>query len=444
MTSAAVALLVAALVAAGPDPLAEAEKLLEAKDYKGAELVLRELLRHDPSSARAHGNLALALLSRRNFAEAVDEGRLAAAFAPSTPEARYIYGMTLRAAGRPLEAARELERADTLKPGQAGVVAALAEAWAAAGDERAGAAYEKLIVLAGDDPAAPMGLAEYDWSVGRAEAGNAAAAKGLERFPSSAELHQAFGRALFEQERFADAARELGRARDLGAADPGTFLLWANALARTGDAAGAELAFEAGLERHPSSAALLQDAGRLSLAAGDPARALTRLSEAARVAPGDAAIQLDLGRALEAAGRKADAEAAYRLAVALSPQLASPHYALGTLLVRTGRREEGQRELAAHQSLYERASRLSEEQNARTAEMALAWSEVNTGHAASALVRFSSMPETPDVLLGRATALSRLKRHAEAVRALERARQLSPENLRIQTMLAAERARGGA
>lgn len=444
MTSAAVALFVAAFVAAGPDPLADAERLLEAKDYRGAELVLRELVRHDPSNARAHGNLALALIARKEFAAAVDEGRLAAAFAPSTPEARYIYGMTLRAAGRPLEAARELERADALKPGQRGVVAALAEAWAAAGDDRAAAAYEKLVVLAPDDPAAPMGLAEYDWSVGRIDAGNAAAAKGLERFPGSAELHRVFGRALFEQERFADAARELGRARDLGASDPGTFLLQANALARTGETAAAEQAFEAGIARHPSSAALLADAGRLWVAAGDSSRALPRLSQAAALAPKDAAIQLDLGRALEAAGRKADAEAAYRLAVALSPQLPSPHYALGTLLVRTGRREEGQRELGTYQSLYEKASRLSEEQNARTAEMALAWSEVNTGNAASALVRFTSMPETADVLLGRATALSRLKRHAEAVRALERARQLAPENLRIQTMLAAERAREGS
>jgi Flp pilus assembly protein TadD len=444
VTSAAAALFVAALAAAGPDPLAEAEKLLEARDYRGAELVLRELLRHDPSNARAHGNLALALLSRKKLAEAVDEGRLAAAFAPSMPEARYIYGMTLRAAGRPLEAARELERADTLKPGQVGVVAALAEAYAAAGDERAAPAYEKLILLAPSDPAAPAGLAEYLWSTGRIERGNAAAAKALERFPDSADLHRAFGRALFDQENFANAARELGRSLELGAGDPGTYLLWSNALWRSGDTAAATRAFDAGLARDPTSAALLQDAGRFSLSIGDHEGALARLSEAARLKPKDASVQLDLGRAREAAGRKTEAEAAYRLAVALSPQLGSPHYALGTLLVRTGRREEGQRELAAYQSLYERAARLSEEQNVRAAELALAWSELNTGSAAAALVRFSSMPETPDVLLGRAAALSRLRRHAEAVRVLERARQLSPENARIQTMLAAERAREGS
>ncbi len=349
--------------------------------------------------------------------------------------------MTLQAAGSPLEAARELERADALKPGQVGVVAALAAAWAAAGDDRAIAAYERLIALAPSDPAAPAGLAGYLWSVGRSEPGNAAAAKALQQFPESVELHRDFGRALFEQERFPDAARELGRARELGAADAGTFLLWANALWRAGDTAGAALAFDAGLAAHPSSAALLQDAGRLSLALGDPAGALPRLSEAARLKPKDASARFDVGRAREAAGQKAEAEAAYRLAASLAPQLASPHYALGGLLVRSGRREEGESELAAYRSLYERALRLSEEQNARGAEMALAWSELNAGKAPAALVRFNALPETPEVLLGRAAALSRLNRHAEAVRALERARQLAPDDPRVQTRLAVERAR---
>ncbi len=439
MTS-AVALLVAALVAAGPDPLVEAEKLLEARDYRGAEQILRELVARDPSNARAHGNLALALLARRRVPEAVDEGRLAAAFAPTVPEARYIYGMTLQAAGSPLEAARELERADALRPGQAGVLRALAQAYASAGDERAAAAYEKLIAISPSDPDAPAGLAEAYWSAGRFEDGNRAASQGLERFPNSPDLHRSFGRALFEQERFPDAARELGRTHDLGARDAETYLLWGNALRRAGDTAGAAAAFDAGLAIHPSSAPLLQDAGQLALAGGDPTGALKRLTEAARRNPKAYDIQLDLGRAYEASGRKGEAESAYRLAVALAPQLGSPHYALGNLLVRTGRREEGERELATYRSLYERAVRLSEEQNARAAEVALAWSELNAGNAAAALTRFSSLPETAEVLLGRAAALTRLQRHSEAVRTLERARQLSPADARVQARLAAARA----
>ena len=46
-----------------------------------------------------------------------------------------------------------------------------------------------------------------------------------------------------------------------------------------------------------------------------------------------------------------------------------------------------------------------------------------------------------EVLKSRAKALSRLERHAEAVAALERARELKPDDPRIQTLLSVERAR---
>ena len=91
---------------ASADDLARAEGLLERKDYAGAESVLREILRAEPRNARAHGNLALALMPQRKLREAVDEGRLAATIEPESPQARYIYGMTLRAADRGDDAQR--------------------------------------------------------------------------------------------------------------------------------------------------------------------------------------------------------------------------------------------------------------------------------------------------------------------------------------------------
>ncbi len=79
---------------------------------------LRQAIDADPSSARAHGDLALALLGLHKKREAVDAARLAAAFGPQLPEARYIYGLALAADGRPVEAAREFEKAVALKPGE--------------------------------------------------------------------------------------------------------------------------------------------------------------------------------------------------------------------------------------------------------------------------------------------------------------------------------------
>jgi Flp pilus assembly protein TadD len=432
---------VLAAVLAAPDPLSDAEKLLQKRDYRGAEAVLREILKTEPSNARVHGNLALALLEQKKLREAVDEGRLAAAFGPETPQARFIYGLTLKAAGRPIEATREFEKTLALEPGAVAPLRALAETYAETGDERATDAYSRLIAREPGVAADRAALAAIYWASGKAADGNRTMEEAVARFPENRTLRIRYGRALFEQERFADAARELARARELGASDAATLGLWANALWSSGDTAAAAQAFEAAIGTAPPEAALHRDAGRLALSLGDGAGALARLSEAARLSPSDAAIQLDLGRAYEAVGKNAEAESAYRRAALLAPNLASPLYALGTLLVRTGRREEGRRELEAYRGMYERARQVSEQQNARGAELALAWAELNRGNARAGLERFAALPETPDSLLGRAAALSRLKRHAEAVRVLERARVLAPEDDRIRTQLALEKSR---
>ena len=93
----------------------------KSESYTKAEEALREILAAAPGNARAHGNLALALLSQGKTREAIDEGRLAAAFAPETPEARYIYALTLKAAGRTRwRPPGSWKRPSRLKPGQAG------------------------------------------------------------------------------------------------------------------------------------------------------------------------------------------------------------------------------------------------------------------------------------------------------------------------------------
>ena len=98
------------------DALARGERLLESKDYVAAETALREATAADPSSARAHGKLALAFIAQRKLPEAVEEGRLAATLEPGNPEARQIYAVALTVSGRALEAARELEAVVAAKP----------------------------------------------------------------------------------------------------------------------------------------------------------------------------------------------------------------------------------------------------------------------------------------------------------------------------------------
>jgi len=431
-------------VAAAPVPdedLSRAERLLAKKDYKGAEEALRKVVAASPSDARAHGDLALALLAQKKAREAVDEGRLAAAFAPEAPEARYIYGLTLKAAGRPKEAVRELEKAVALKPDATAPLRVLADTYASIGDERAVETYRRAISREPEVAANRAGLAEFYWQVGQTASGNQAMDEALARFPDNPDLLARYGRALVEQERFLDGAAKLEAARKHGAQGVALLLLLGDAYRQGGRSDEALEIFTAAARENASSADARAELGRALSRAGAYDRALPELEAAVQLNPKSADLLLDYGRALESLGRLDDAEAAYRRAVKLAPNLPRGHYALGRLLVRQGRKAEGDAELAAHRKLYERGLKLVSEADSRTGEVSLAWAELHQGKVEDALARFSGFPESVDTLLGRAEALSRLDRHAEALRTLERARALAPDDARVERRLAAERLR---
>lgn len=417
------------------------ELFLQHKQYAKAEAALKRAVEADPTSARTHGNLALALLRQNKVREAVNEGRLAAAFGPDSPEARYIYGLTLSADGKIIDATREYEKAAALKPGEAGPLYALAPAYASAEDTRTVAVYEKLIALKPGDPRPRAELAEYLWLTEKTDQANAVMLEALATFPSDAGLFLRYGRALAQLERFEDAAAALETARRLGATDVRTLALLASVYERAGKTEEARATLTAAIGLHPQEASFEHDLGRLWLAEARAEEAFAHLEKAALARPGAADFQLDFGRALEAAGKLEAAEQAYRRAVGLAPNSPRGHYALGRLLQREGKKEEAERELAIHHSLYERGRKLVSAADASSAQASLAWAELNEGKAASALIRFSAQPESPDSLKGQALALQRLGRHAEAVRALERAHALAPDDPRIELLLSTERSR---
>ena len=424
-----------------PDPIQSAEKLLEKRDYRGAELAFREILKTDPSNARAHGNLALALLEQKKTREAIDEARLAAAFGPDQPEARYIYGWALLEGGRPEEAARELEKAVAARPNAAPALSALADAYAATKDPRAPAAREKLILLEPGNAGHRAALAELYWRDEKSADGNRIAEEAIAAIPANADLQTRYGRALVQQGRFLDGVKHLEAARALGASSEAFLLLLASAQREGGRIAEAEGVLSAAAREYPASPAVRADYGRLLLASGRTEEALAELQVAARLDPRDAGLQLDLGRALESLGRLDEAEAAYREGIRLAPRLPRGHYALGRLLMKRGRREEAEKELAIHRELYERGLQLVSASETRAGELAMAQNRLREGDAAEALSLFRSLPESADSLVGAAEALSRLGRHAESVLTLEKARTLAPEDKRIDPLLAAERSR---
>jgi protein O-GlcNAc transferase len=320
-----------------PSALEMGEKLLARKQYAAAEKELRRAIEADPSSPRAHGNLALALMPQHKLTEAVSEARIAAAFGPTVAEAHFIYGMALAADGKPVDAAREYERAAALAPANPSPLSALAAAYAAAEDPRTIETYGRLAALRPKDPSVPGDLADYLWRIQRIEEGNAEMERALAAFPSSADLRLRWGRALVQQERLADAVEALQAARRLGAADAATLTLLADVYEREGRAEDARATYAAAVAVYPGDPDLSHGLGRLLLVEGRTGEAFPHLHQAALDRPKSAVYQLDDGRALEASGRMAEAEAAYRRAIALAPNLPGAHYALGRLLQKQGR-----------------------------------------------------------------------------------------------------------
>jgi len=190
----------------------------------------------------------------------------------------------------------------------------------------------------------------------------------------------------------------------------------------------------------PDQAATHQSLGSLLLFRGHPAEAIVELESAARLDPSSALIAIEMGRAYEALGKTPEAETAYRRAIELQPDLPLPHYALGTLLARAGRKEEATPQVALYQKYFQGEQEQRQRAASRQVELNLGWTELQAGRPKEALAQFRRYPDDVDGLLGMSAALSKLGRHEEAVRVLERARLLDPENRSLIWELDRERA----
>lgn len=362
---------------------------------------------------------------------------LSAGPAPA-PEETLKAARALLAAGKPDEAVPALEVVVASRPKDRAALRLLAASYAAVGDDRFEATYRRAIALSPGELPLRLELVEALWRAGRGAAGNA----GMDRLLREAAvpgLHLRYALELMRQDRFADASREFERGCRGAPCDAEAFELWGSALLETGRFAESEARYRQAIARSPDRVSARHGLARVLLLTGDPASARRELSRAAELQPDSPEILLELGRALEAIGQPEAAEDAYRRAIKLAPDLPRARYALGTLLARRGREEEGRREIALYQEAFERAQQERFRTGARRAEITLGWTELSSGKSEEALAQFERHPDDPEALRGRAAALSRLARHAEAVEALERALSLSPKDPRVRYALARER-----
>jgi protein O-GlcNAc transferase len=434
----AVALALAGAARAQEGHLARGEQLLSRGDFAGAEAELRLAVRDAPGSASAHAGLALALLSLDRAPEAVQEARRAVELDSSDMHAAFVYGLALNRGGRPAQAAKVFGGIVSRQPGKSAPLLALAMAYAGSEDPRAARTFEEVLRLSPRDPQVRVQYATYLWERGNDEEGNRVMEEALSLAPEESMLAVVYGQRLVAENRFLDAIRVLQGAVRKDPRNARALWVLGNAQWEAGRVEDATRSLEAAAAANPKSVFALFDLGRLLVWRGLSKEAIPRLEDAARLHPGSPEILLELGRARDAAGDAGSAEEAYRKAIALAPDLSGTHFALGKLLLREGRRDEGARELDLYRNLYEKERRRKFEQNSRRAELDLARVELRKGNAAGALERFRKLPESVESLDGEAAALSKLGRHREAIRALERAAVLAPDDRHTRAALAQE------
>ena len=212
-------------------------------------------------------------------------------------------------------------------------------------------------------------------------------------------------------------------------ARPGDFdALWnlGRAAARAGDLPRAAETLEAALRFKPEDPGVLLELGTAYAAGGDYPRAVFLLAQALSKAPEHPGIALALARAAEDAGYYGDSAIAYDRYLRLRPSDETARRDRARVLANTlGRRDEGLK------ALEEYVARQPRDPVGHFQLAQLCWktdAEKSLAHLAEA-VRLD--PRLAPAHTARAWLLHRLGRDSEAVRHLEMALKLTPEDVRV-------------
>jgi tetratricopeptide (TPR) repeat protein len=397
------------------------------------------LIPDKPTQAARLVDSCQSLLGHDDAKGAVAAARQAAALDPANREAPLCLGVALAALGEQAEAVPPLERVLAARPDNPDALFALANAYAALDDPRAERLFERLVALRPGDADVRLALVEYLWDHEQNQRANTEVERLLAEIHGRPDVRVTYAIDLLRQWQFERAARQLEQAETEGARTYQVAYLLGNAWWEAGETDRAAASFSSAIARDPSAAPARHGLGRLLLWMGRPEEAIPHLEKAA-AAEASAATELDLGRSYEASGRFDAAETAYRKALALEPSLSPVYYAIGRLLKRMGKDDQAVEALGRYRELYEAEQRQRFYEASHRAELDYARQDLRRGDAAAALIKFERLGNTPDALIGRANALSRLNRHAEAVQVLDRARLLAPTDQRVAYLLARERA----
>jgi tetratricopeptide (TPR) repeat protein len=279
--------------------------------FEEAHRLIRQALRVNPRSAKAHSNLALVLQQLNRLDDALTSVDRALAIEPDFLLALNNRGHVLWRLRRPDEALESLKRALTLRPdyvdalcNQGNVLVDLQRL------DEALASYDKALAISPKDAAALNNRANVLWALERRDEAMQSYDRALALDPNDLSILKDRGTALGYLQRYEEALECFDRALGLKPDDPYFLYKRGNALSD--------------LNRHEE--------------------ALVSLDRAFELAPDDADGLADRGNVLSALQRHAEAIANYDRALELAPDAAMTHWNRGLALLRIGDFEQGWKE----------------------------------------------------------------------------------------------------
>ena len=305
-------------------------------------------------------------------------------------------------------------------------------------DDEAVSLFKQVIAVWPENRTARVDLVKFLWDRGDDSEGDQVMAEALRVAPDDGELHLMYGRSLLQRAQFLRAIAELDRVYRLGHANASIHVARGEAYWESQQTEKAREAFAAAVETDQRYFPARLELGRLLVWTGKSGEAVAELREAVRLREDSAPAHWNLGRALQSSGDLDGAEKSFRRAVELAPATSRFHYSLGQVLRLLKRPEEAAAEFDQFKKRQDAEQRATYESSSRQVEFNGALVAMRRGRTEEALDRFRDLPESVASLEGQAEALSRLGRHRDAIRALERASELAPDDVQIRAQLARE------
>lgn len=269
---------------------------------------LEEATRIDPKLDSAEVALVIARLRQQDFDEALEAARRLQEHSPDAPTGFVLAGIALGAMGRTEEARQSFERALEISPGEPNAAANLAVLSARAGDLDAARTYYELVLeRRPSDLRTLLSLAALEEKAGRTQERIAWLQRAIEGNPQAPEPRLLLGRTYLAQNDPGRALEAVSPSGAPMPTAPALLEVAGQAHMRLGRYSLAADAFRALTEAEPTSAAAYRYLATAFEAAADPEQALIAIEKAADLTPEDHAVAFTRARLLAATGRYEEA-----------------------------------------------------------------------------------------------------------------------------------------